>query len=236
MLSWRVPIPCYIPANSHRRRAVATHLDAFRQVWHILRYIYFEQDGTDPNICNRNGVKNGYFRFVLPYQWCTALRWDHPQHERLHDSITSPDADCRGWRPPASRRKRNVHAHANSSTSSLWSNQWWVSSSPPSSSIFRKHFNISQARYQSIHEEKSLTNIYFYYSASISVPVLYIPSTILDANSIKFESIPKMSSDNIRLSFASYHWQSWRHRFEVYDLVCPVPSGVLYTLWTRSRP
>ena len=54
--------------------------------------------------------------------------------------------------------------------------------------------NISQARYQSIHEEKSLTNIYFYYSsASIFVPVLYILRTILDANSIKFESIPKMS-------------------------------------------
>lgn len=77
---------------------------------------------------------------------------------------------------------------------------------PPSSSIFRKYFNISQARYQSIHEEKSLTNIYFYYSsASIFVPVLYILSTILDANSIKFESIPKMSSDNIRPDFASYH-------------------------------
>jgi hypothetical protein len=39
-------------------------LDAFRQVWHILRYIYFEQDGTDSNICNRNGVKNGYFETV----------------------------------------------------------------------------------------------------------------------------------------------------------------------------
>lgn len=40
---------------------------------------------------------------------------------------------------------------------SLWSNQWWVSlfSHPliffP---LFRKHFNISQARYQSIHESQ----------------------------------------------------------------------------------
>ena len=121
---------------------------------------------------------------------------------------------------------------------SLWSNQWWVSSSPtPSSSIFRKYFNISQAQYQSIHEEKSLINIYFYYSsASIFVPVLYILSTILDANSIKFESIPKMSSDNIRLAFASCHWWSWHHRFEAYDLMRLAPSDVLYTLWTPSRP
>lgn len=38
--------------------------------------------------------------------------------------------------------------YANFATGSLWSNQWWVSSSPtPSSSIFRKYFNISQARY-----------------------------------------------------------------------------------------
>ena len=45
--------------------------------------------------------------------------------------------------------------YANSSTGSLWSNQWWVSSSPtPSSSIFRKYFNISQAQYQSIHESQ----------------------------------------------------------------------------------
>ena len=45
--------------------------------------------------------------------------------------------------------------YANSSTCSLWSNQWWVSSSPtPSSSIFRKYFNISQAQYQSIHESQ----------------------------------------------------------------------------------
>lgn len=36
---------------------LTTHLDAFRQFLHILRYIYFEQDGTDSNICNRNGVK-----------------------------------------------------------------------------------------------------------------------------------------------------------------------------------
>lgn len=45
--------------------------------------------------------------------------------------------------------------YANFSTGSLWSNQWWVSSSPtPSSSIFRKYFNISQAQYQSIHESQ----------------------------------------------------------------------------------
>lgn len=45
--------------------------------------------------------------------------------------------------------------YANFSTGSLWSNQWWVFSSPtPSSSIFRKYFNISQARYQSIHESQ----------------------------------------------------------------------------------
>ena len=34
-----------------------THLDAFRRFWHILRYIYFEQDGTDSNICNGDDVK-----------------------------------------------------------------------------------------------------------------------------------------------------------------------------------
>lgn len=45
--------------------------------------------------------------------------------------------------------------YANFSTGSLWSNQWWVSSSPtPSSSIFRKYFNISQVQYQSIHESQ----------------------------------------------------------------------------------
>ena len=48
--------------------------------------------------------------------------------------------------------------YANSSTCSLWSNQWWFSSSPtPSSSIFRKYFNISQARYQSIHESQIIS-------------------------------------------------------------------------------
>lgn len=47
------PPPCRCDTFQH----LATHLDAFRQVWHILRYIYFEQDGTDSNICNRNGVK-----------------------------------------------------------------------------------------------------------------------------------------------------------------------------------
>ena len=68
------PIPFYTPANAlllcrcDTFQHLTTHLDAFRQVWHILRYIYFEQDGTDSNICNRNGVKNGYFRFVCPYQ------------------------------------------------------------------------------------------------------------------------------------------------------------------------
>lgn len=45
--------PCHCDTFQH----LTTHLDAFRQVWHILRYIYFEQDETDPNICNRNGVK-----------------------------------------------------------------------------------------------------------------------------------------------------------------------------------
>lgn len=58
------PPPCRCDTFQH----LATYLDAFRQVWHILRYIYFEQDGTNSNICNRNGVKNGYFRFVRPYQ------------------------------------------------------------------------------------------------------------------------------------------------------------------------
>ena len=47
------PPPCRCDAFRH----LTTHLDAFRQVWHILRYIYFEQDETDSNICNRNGVK-----------------------------------------------------------------------------------------------------------------------------------------------------------------------------------
>lgn len=47
------PPPCRCDTFQH----LTTHLDAFRQVWHILRYIYFEQDGTDSNICNRNGVK-----------------------------------------------------------------------------------------------------------------------------------------------------------------------------------
>lgn len=47
------PPQCRCDAFQH----LTTHLDAFRQFWHILRYIYFEQDGTDPNICNRNGVK-----------------------------------------------------------------------------------------------------------------------------------------------------------------------------------
>lgn len=45
--------PCRCDTFQH----LTTHLDAFRQFWHILRYIYFEQDGTDSNICNRNGVK-----------------------------------------------------------------------------------------------------------------------------------------------------------------------------------
>lgn len=53
--------PLLYPTNSLRRcdafQHLTTHLDSFRQVWHILRYIYFEQDGTDSNICNRNGVK-----------------------------------------------------------------------------------------------------------------------------------------------------------------------------------
>ena len=89
---WRVPIPFWFTSPLCRCDAfqhLTTHLDAFRQVWHISRYIYFEQDETDPNICNRNGVKNGYFRFVRPYQWCTALCRDHPQHERLYFSIVS---------------------------------------------------------------------------------------------------------------------------------------------------
>ena len=48
--------------------------------------------------------------------------------------------------------------YANFSTGPLWSNQWWVSSSPtPSSSIFRKYFNISQAQYQSIHESQIIS-------------------------------------------------------------------------------
>ena len=47
------PPPCHCDTFQH----LTTYLDAFRQVWHILRYIYFEQDGTDSNICNRNGVK-----------------------------------------------------------------------------------------------------------------------------------------------------------------------------------
>ena len=57
------PIPFYTPANAlplcrcDTFQHLTTHLDAFRQVWYILRYIYFEQDGTDSNICNRNGVK-----------------------------------------------------------------------------------------------------------------------------------------------------------------------------------
>ena len=45
--------PCRCDAFQH----LTTYLDAFRQVWHVLRYIYYEQDGTDPNICNRNDVK-----------------------------------------------------------------------------------------------------------------------------------------------------------------------------------
>lgn len=57
------PIPFYAPSNAllpchcDTFQHLATHLNAFRQFWHILRYIYFEQDGTDSNICNRNGVK-----------------------------------------------------------------------------------------------------------------------------------------------------------------------------------
>ena len=53
------PIPCRFtpPCRCDTFQHLTTHLDAFRQFWHILRYIYFEQDGTDPNICNRNGVK-----------------------------------------------------------------------------------------------------------------------------------------------------------------------------------
>ncbi len=57
------PIPFYTPSNAlllcrcDAFQHLTTHLDAFRRFWHILRYIYFEQDGTDSNICNRNGVK-----------------------------------------------------------------------------------------------------------------------------------------------------------------------------------
>ena len=53
------PIPFWFtpPRRCDTFQHLTTHLDAFRQFWHILRYIYFEQDGTDPNICNRNGVK-----------------------------------------------------------------------------------------------------------------------------------------------------------------------------------
>ena len=77
------PIPFYTPANAlllcrcDTFQHLTTHLDAFRQVWHILRYIYFEQDETDPNICNRNGVKmvtsdlSARINDVLRYVWIT---------------------------------------------------------------------------------------------------------------------------------------------------------------------
>ena len=78
---------------------------------------------------------------------------------------------------------------------------------PPPHLLFFANTLIShKLNIKAFTNHKSLINIYFYYSsASIFVPVLYILSTILDANSIKFESIPKMSSDNIRPDFASCH-------------------------------
>ena len=47
------PLPYICDTFQH----FTTHLDTFRQFWHILRYIYFEQDGTDSNICNGDDVK-----------------------------------------------------------------------------------------------------------------------------------------------------------------------------------
>ena len=56
--------PLLSPVNSRRCRAVCdafqhftTFLDAFRQFWYILHYIYFEQDKTGSNICNGDDVK-----------------------------------------------------------------------------------------------------------------------------------------------------------------------------------
>ena len=93
------PIPCYTPANApppcrcDTFQHLTTHLDAFRQFWHILRYIYFEQDGTDSNICNMNGVKmvtsdlSARINDVLCYVGITR---------NMNAYIISPDADCRG--------------------------------------------------------------------------------------------------------------------------------------------
>ena len=101
------PPPCRCDTFQH----LTTHLDAFRQVWHILRYIYFEQDGTDSNICNRNGVKmvtsdlSARINDVLRYVGITR---NMNAYMILSQALTLI-AENEG--PPASRRERDLHAH-----------------------------------------------------------------------------------------------------------------------------
>ena len=111
------PPPCRCDTFQH----FATHLDAFRQFWHILRYIYFEQDGTDSNICNRDDVKmvtsdlsariNDVLRYVgitrnmnayiILSQALTLIAEDEDRLRAVEKEIYTPIADKKLYEPKA---------------------------------------------------------------------------------------------------------------------------------------
>ena len=102
-------------------RHFMTHLDAFRQFWHILRYIYFEQDGTDSNICNGDDVKmvtsdlsariNDVLRYVgitrnmnayiILSQAPTLIAEDEDRLRAVEKAVYTPIADKKMYEPKA---------------------------------------------------------------------------------------------------------------------------------------
>lgn len=120
----RAPIPCWCtppPYICDIFRHFMTYLDAFRLFWHILRYIYFEQDGTDSNICNGDDVKmvtsdlstriNDVLRYVgitrnmnayiILSQALTLIAEDEDRLRAVEKEIHTPIADKKLYEPKA---------------------------------------------------------------------------------------------------------------------------------------
>ena len=109
------PLPYICDAFQH----FMPHLDAFRLFWHILRYIYFEQDRTDSNICNRDDVKmvtsdlsariNDVLRYVgiirnmnayiILSQALTLIAEDEDRLRAVEKEIYTPIADKKLYEP-----------------------------------------------------------------------------------------------------------------------------------------
>lgn len=127
------PLPCYtlcwctpLPYNCDIFRHFTTHLDAFRLFWHILRYIYVEQNGTEygqlpypfqiyvtgmmsktvtsariNDVLRYVGITRNMNAYIILSQALTLIAKDEDRLRAMEKEVHTPIADKKLYEPKA---------------------------------------------------------------------------------------------------------------------------------------